>query len=143
MGKKSAKPTRGKGRPPAEVSDEQIQGLTPLAAYGMTVEEMATVLGISKKTLERLSNRDERIKDAIEKGRLLAGSKLKRKAYEMAEKGDRTMLIFLLKVRYGWSETQKHLHDINPGSILEEFLDMDPAQRRALIKEKNRKLGLA
>lgn len=43
----------------------------------------------------------------LERGRALAGMRLKKSAYELAQGGDKTMLIFLLKTKHGYSETVK------------------------------------
>lgn len=45
--------------------------------------------------------------DELQRGTSLANMRLKKTAFDLAVEGDRTMLIFLLKVRCGYSETVK------------------------------------
>ncbi len=74
--------------------------VTKLAEVGCTVAEIAYVVGCSKDTLER------RFAASIEKGRQSGNASLRKKQHELAMTGDRTMLVWLGKVRLGQKETQ-------------------------------------
>jgi hypothetical protein len=88
-------------RPRLEIDPEQVK---LLAGIGCPVDEMALVLGCSKRTLER------RYAALIETGRADIRKSLRRKQVEMALKGDRTMLIWLGKQLLGQRDEQRVEH---------------------------------
>ena len=71
-----------------------------LASIGCTVAQIGHVLGCSKDTLER------RYAAAIEKGREKGNVSLLKRQFDLAMSGDRTMLIWLGKVRLQQKEVQ-------------------------------------
>jgi hypothetical protein len=73
-----------------------------LARIGCTNEEIGTILGCSADTLER------RYAGDLETGRSNRRSSLRRKQFQLAMKGDRTMLIWLGKQDLG----QKEMRDV-------------------------------
>jgi AraC-like DNA-binding protein len=75
-------------RPKSLIDPEQVE---KLAAMFCTMEEIAQVVGCSKRTLER------RFVAVIEKGRARGKMSLKRKQFEVAQGGNVTMLIWLGK----------------------------------------------
>jgi DNA-binding XRE family transcriptional regulator len=83
------------GRPRIQV-DEKL--LEDLASIGCTTEEMATILGVSKRTLET------RFCAVIEKGRADLDMSLRRQQVTVAKTGNVTMLIWLGKQRLGQSD---------------------------------------
>lgn len=83
-----AESKRKPGRPKKTLDKERIQ---KLASLHLTVEEIAAVEGVNKKTLER------RCKKELEAGRLTARASIKRKQMELAKAGNVTMLIWLGK----------------------------------------------
>jgi hypothetical protein len=85
------------GRPPKEISAEQVNAL---AAINCSYQEMGAVLGCSVDTLER------RFADVIEKGRLEGKMSLKRKQWDVAMKGNPTMLIWLGKIMLGQKDVR-------------------------------------
>lgn len=66
---------------------------------------MALVLNCDEKTLSN------RFSQAIKEGRAQGKSSLKRKQYELAMKGDRTMLIWLGKILCGQIDTNRQYID--------------------------------
>jgi len=92
-----------------EATPEQAKQVRSLAGIGCTNEEILQVvpwgrpddLPIDEKTLLKY------FKTELVRGRSLAAMNLKKRAYDMAAEGDRTMLIFLMKTKYGYSETVK------------------------------------
>lgn len=82
-------------RPRKKVDLKQLE---TLASIGLSTQEMAAVLDCSKDTLER------RFMKAIEKGRQKYKASLKRKQYELAMKGNPTMLIWLGKQALGQTD---------------------------------------
>lgn len=79
------------GRPKIVLSPEQIDTIDKLAAIHCTDEEVAENIGISVDTL--VNNFSEPLK----KGKLKGKRSLRRLQYELAQKGDRVMLIWLGK----------------------------------------------
>lgn len=75
---------------------------------GATYDDMATVLGVSTRTIERRMADDGEFRRAYKTGEADVNSGLRRKQIEMALKGDRTMLIWLGKQRLG----QKDKHEL-------------------------------
>lgn len=75
-------------RPKASIDAEDVE---KLAAIHCTVDEIASVLGVHKRTLER------RFAAVIEAGRNRGKMSLRRKQYEMARDGNVALLIWLGK----------------------------------------------
>lgn len=83
------------GRPRIELDRDQIMRM---ASCMCTVEEIAYVMGCSKDTIER------NYMDVLEEGRAKGRASLRRKQYEVAMTGDKSMLIWLGKQLLGQSE---------------------------------------
>lgn len=83
------------GRPKLEIDAEQVE---KLAAIDCSLAEMASILNCDVKTLTN------RFSQVIQKGRDSGKSSLKRKQFEIAMKGNVTMLIWLGKIRLGQQE---------------------------------------
>ena len=90
-------------RPKIEISDEQIRQAEILAGYGLTQNQIADVLGISRRTFSRKQD-EPRVLAALEKGRALAQRQVGKSIYEKALKGDMTAAIWWEKTRAGRSE---------------------------------------
>ena len=91
--------------PKKEILPQDISKLKTLAGLGMSVENMAHVLGMSKATLERRMNDQEGVAEAIEKGRAEASAAVRSTAFKMATSGKcPAMTIFWLKCRERWRE---------------------------------------
>ena len=97
----------------------QIDQIKTMAGLGLKVEQMAAILGMSKKTFERRMKDTPGANDALEKGRATASFQVTKKAYEMAVDGKHpVMTIFWLKVRENWKETQVLEHTGKDGEPL-------------------------
>lgn len=82
-------------RPKKQIDPEQVENL---AAIHCTNEEIAAALGCSADTLTR------RFADRIKKGKARGRASLRRKQWELAQKGNATMLIWLGKQLLGQSD---------------------------------------
>lgn len=73
-----------------------------LAAVGIRHEDIATKLEISADTLVKHYKRE------LDEGRVDANAAIGRSLYEQAKTGNTTAMIFWLKTRAGWKETDRH-----------------------------------
>lgn len=88
-------------RPRKKIDAAQVE---QLAAIDCSYEEMGAVLGCSPDTLQR------RFAAVIERGRANGRASLKRRQFKAAMDGDRTMLVWLGKIRLGQREVSALEH---------------------------------
>jgi len=94
---------------PFEPTEEQRKLVLNMSGIGCTNDELLLCIPwgrpddkpIDEKTLLKY------FKPELARGRAVQGMKLKRTAFDLAVGGDKTMLIFLLKTKHGYSETVK------------------------------------
>lgn len=123
--KKPAKPKAKTGRPPLDISPEQVE---ELSAMDCSYAEMAAAVGCDPSTLTR------RFAQAIQNGRLRGNVSLRRSQFNLATGGDRTMLIWLGKQRLGQSD--KSAHEVtgkDGGPIAVAEVSLTPAERAARL----------
>ena len=75
-----------------------LRQVESLAALGLTDEDIALVLGIGERTLERYKKEPD-FWHALKTGKIKADSQVAKKLYEKAMGGDTTAMIFWLKNR--------------------------------------------
>ena len=114
---------KNKGGRPAFVID--FARLKALAQIQCTDVEIAAVLGCSHATFERGKAKDPRIAEFMEEGKAAGRISLRRKQFEIAMKGNPTMLIWCGKQSLGQSDK---LNTHNEHEILKpmEFADLYP-----------------
>ena len=83
------------------------------------MEQIAAALGFGVATLYRLQRRDERIHQALFKGRLAAEIAVAKALFDQARAGSVTASIWLEKTRFGRCE------DLNVTNCLNFLVDMD------------------
>lgn len=83
------------GRPRADIDEKQLE---ELAAINCSMAEIAAVVGVDRKTLQR------NFVAVIEKGRERGKSSLKRKMWEIAMNGNVTMCIWMSKQMLGYTD---------------------------------------
>ena len=108
---------QGPGRPRKELDENLIESL---ASIGCTNEEIAGIAGCTEKTLAG------NYYDLLKKGRNAAKMSLRRKQFQLAQTGDRTMLIWLGKQMLGQSEKVKQV------TSTEEIKEYNPRYLEAL-----------
>lgn len=88
-------------------TDEQRALVGNLAGIGCTQEEIVQCIPWGRPDGKPINAETLRahFRAELDRGRAAALSRLKQRAFDMAEAGDRTMLIFLLKTQCGWKET--------------------------------------
>jgi hypothetical protein len=104
MGERGPQPGEG-GRPPTPIDTEIVRRT---AAIGCTMEEVAAVLGVPRRTLYDRMEQDPEIQRALDKGRAQGRVTLRRLQWKEAEAGNPTMLIWLGKQLL----SQRDKHDV-------------------------------
>jgi hypothetical protein len=109
----STTPNKG-GRPRKELNQQTFEGLCEIQA---TLEEIAGVLRVSEDTIERWCKRTYELgfADAFKKFSATGKTSLRRYQFDLAKKGNATMLIWLGKQYLGQSDkpTEEPEEDIN------------------------------
>jgi hypothetical protein len=99
---------------------QEIKRIETMSGLGLTVDQMAAVLGVSKKTFERRIEDTPAAKDALEKGRALAAFNVTETAYKLAISGKvPAMTMFWLKCRARWREVNVVEHSGPDGGPIE------------------------
>ena len=80
-------------------TDETRRQVRAAAGFGLRHEKIAVLLGITDTTLRR------RYRKELNEGPAAAHFNISKQTYDMAMKGDRTMLIWYEKTRMGMRET--------------------------------------
>ena len=97
------------GRPAFEITKEVIAKSEKLAAQGLTLEQIAHVLGICYDTLNEKKKQYVEFSEAIKRGQAKGIAQVSNKLYGKALEGDNTAMIFYLKNRDpdNWEDVQK------------------------------------
>src|SRR6056300_1476170 len=98
-------------KPPHEPTAEQRQLVQLHATVGTTQDQIASIIGIDKKTL-RKHYRDE-LDLALAKANATIGGAL----FNKAKAGDTTAMIFWMKTQARWRERHEHDHTSSDGSM--------------------------
>ncbi len=119
---------------PDEKTRAEVLALT---GFGTSQADISTYLGIKEKTLRKY------YKEELETGTLRANSTIARALYKKAVGGDTTSMIFWLKTRAKWRETDRlELTGADGGAVeishldkrLEDVLKGDPEARKTLAE---------
>ena len=94
-----AKSKNPMGRPPFEVTDEVLSNVTQYMSQGLTVDQCARMLGISKSTMMLHQANNSDFSDAIKSGKVRGITAVTNTLFNKAVEGDNTSMIFWLKNR--------------------------------------------
>lgn len=83
-----------------KITPDQLKQASTLAGYGLTNEQIATILGISLRTI----NNKPELLQAIKDGKATAAATIMQTAFQIARKGNAAMCMFILKCKHGWRE---------------------------------------
>ena len=86
------------------MSDSLIEQVENLASRGLTDQQIADSLGVSRSTISRGKKDNDAFDAAIKKGRSRGIQQVANALYESALAGSATAQIFFLKARAGWSD---------------------------------------
>jgi len=118
-------------RPTKKLTSDQIAQVEVLAAF-LTVEQMADYFCISRKTFYNMMEKDQEINTRYKRGQAATVKDIASNLITKAREGDMTAIIFFLKTRAGWRETQKfELTGEEGGPIITEVVRriIDPKQK--------------
>ena len=91
-----------------EFTEDDLSKIEKLAGYGLDMEKIAMLWGKCERTFYRYLKNNDTFKQAIQRGRAMANSKVAQTAYEMATSGESEgMTKFWLKTQAGWKEVSK------------------------------------
>lgn len=109
----SDKIKRSRGRPKHEVNEDNQELVRNLSAVGTTHEDIALKIGINADTLVKYYKKE------LDEGRIDAVSAMAKSLYKAGMKGDIRAMMFYLKTRGGWKETDRHEITGSDGSPVE------------------------
>lgn len=93
-----------RGRKKYAITPEIMEQAEKYASQGLTDEQIAGCLGISRETLYQRKNDSPDFADAIKNGKAQGIQKVANVIFEKAMEGNLTAAIFFLKCRAGWVE---------------------------------------
>jgi hypothetical protein len=116
----------GGGRPPVELTPEQIIELKALASV-LNKAQVADYFGICENTLRALEKRQPEVSEAYKKGRVNQIAGMGSNLIQLAKAGNVSANIFYLKTQAGWRENEAEAQEIPPINIVVDHRAIDPA----------------
>lgn len=92
------------GRPAIEITEELCKKAESLAAQGLTMEQIALVLGMGESTLYAKKAEYLEFLEAIKEGQAKGVAVITNKLFESGKGGNLGAQIFYLKNRAGWKD---------------------------------------
>lgn len=105
-----------RGRKAIPYDPKIAESVEAMSSYGLCVEGIAKVVGISPGTLRRLYRKE------MDRGFNAANVAVGKKLFESCMAGDVTSLIFWAKTRMRWRETDKNAPQANPAETAKKEL---------------------
>lgn len=113
-----------KGRPKKVLTEDALRIIQGLAKIMCTDEEIASILGCSRDIFYNPENK-ELYRQAIEKGNANGKQSLRRKQYDIAMKGNSSMLIWLGKQWLGQTDKVEQTTSFEDLQPLADLLKLD------------------
>jgi transcriptional regulator with XRE-family HTH domain len=98
----------------ANTIELNLKVVEELASLGLTEQQIADSLGISRSTLSRRKTDNDTFDTALRKGKAKAIVKVSSALMAEIEKGSLRAVIFYLKCRAGWREEEPEIREIPP-----------------------------
>ena len=124
------------GRPEIKITEELCKKAEVYAAQGLTMPQIASVLGMSETTLYDKKGKFTEFSEAIKRGKDKGIATITNALFNKARQGDNTSMIFYLKNQAGWQDRveketiieQRHILDLtrvsnNDLNIIERALE--------------------
>ena len=124
------------GRPEIKITEELCKKAEVYAAQGLTMPQIASVLGMSQTTLYDKKGKFTEFSEAIKRGKDKGIATITNALFNKARRGDNTSMIFYLKNQAGWQDRveketiieQRHILDLtrvsnNDLNIIERALE--------------------
>jgi len=130
------------GRPEILINDEMIRRAEAYAAQGLTMPQIASVLGMSQTTLYDKKSKFSEFSEAIKRGKDKGIATITNALFNKAREGDNTAMIFYLKNQAGWQDRieketiveHKHVLDLTRVST-NDLNTIERALESALIEQ--------
>ena len=130
------------GRPEILINDEMIRRAEAYAAQGLTMPQIASVLGMSQTTLYDKKSKFSEFSEAIKRGKDKGIATITNALFNKARDGDNTAMIFYLKNQAGWQDRveketiieHKHILDLTRVST-NDLNTIERALESALIEQ--------
>ena len=110
-----------------EVTPELISKVEALAATGLTIEQICSVIGWSHDTLYRKKKMHSELSDALKRGQHRGIATITNALFQNAKKGNLGAQIFYLKNRAGWRDKSEHEHTGKDGSPI-QYVKFSPCE---------------
>lgn len=121
------------GRPPFEVTEKVVAQIEQLAGYGLTVVQIAAVIGCSETTMHAKKHQAD-VSEAFTRGRARAEAMIGKSLFEKAKAGEGWAVQWWEKTRAGRSEKQVLEHSGPEGGPMKvEVSDATADARLAAI----------
>ena len=103
------------GRPAFRITKEVTEKAEELASLGLTLEQIASCMGICYQTLNEKKKEFSEFSDALSRGRALGLARVSNALYQTAISGNVRAMIFFLKTRGGgeWQERSSVKTDLS------------------------------
>lgn len=111
------------GRNAKELTEDEIAQMEALSAF-LPLEKVADFLGIGRRTLYNIFERDPEIEARYKKGKAKAIASVAQGVVKRAIAGDNQCSFFYLKTQAGWKETVAQEHTSPDGSMTPTFQSM-------------------
>lgn len=104
------KPAKKKRAPKKAVDDEMCRQAEQLATLGLSIQNVASVLGIAERTFHRYKADHPELEAAYKIGRARGIASVAKSLIDLIRGGNVAATIFFLKTQAGWRETSKVEH---------------------------------
>ena len=98
------------GRPLIKIDDKVCRQAETLSAQGLTMKQIANVLGMGEATLYEKQREFPEFSESIKRGKDKGIAKITNALFNKAVNGDNTAMIFYLKNRAGWKDRVETEH---------------------------------
>lgn len=121
------------GKQVPEIDEQMIRQIEELAGYGLSMPQIAAVVGFSERTLHRRKNEYEAVEAALARGRARAAAIVGKALFQRAKDGDVPAIRWWEMTREGRSEKRDATPD--PATARDEQIAADAAEVMRRLRE--------